>query len=102
MARLMIGKGGRRQMFATLQEGEDAGFYPTFNDMAKACNRAVAAPEPPPAAPEPAPEASVSMDKIREYAQLFGFDPAMHHATMRKKVEEQLNAESGSDQPGLQ
>ena len=113
---------GRRKVFRTLEEGTKAGYYPSYNDLAAAKRRekygdpepqadlydlveeAAAVMDANPGAVEEAIKSesavtSMPTEQVRELGKQLGIEDAdsMHHMTLRKQVEERLNAQSGSD-----
>jgi len=63
-----------------------------------------AAPPAPPVAESTAPRQpcpDLNRSQVLKLAEEHGLDTSVHHMTLRTQVEEILNAQSGSDQPGI-
>lgn len=142
----MFRPGGVRKQFKSIEDGEKAGFYASFNEMAKAQRKAnpptdaclrpappqdgevapesTEAPAPPgepqderpqppvdefddmvvdsdygDPAPPPAqrPLPDMELGEVKALAVKYGLDPSVHHMTLRKQVEECINAQERSD-----
>ena len=114
----MIRPGGLTAQFNTVEDGESAGYFLTHNEMAIACRKAFEAVEPeskPVNTERPKPvldialgdrpkpvEGQLSRSDILVYAEAHDLDTSVHHNTLRKQVEDLLDAESGSDISGVQ
>lgn len=115
---LMYRPAGVTAFFRTVEEGEKAGYYRTFNAMAQAVNAAHqkgvtvdqpkqdAAPPAPvitpdddrPKPPKPEGAAAVSVEdmplaELRALASDYGLDTSLHHMTLRKQVREKIDAQ---------
>ena len=94
---LMYRPGGVQKFFNSTDEGEKAGFFPSYSDVVAACEAAQNNGGESIESSSSVDVDGLSVEALRDLADAHGLDSSVHHKKLRRQVREFVNAQVRAD-----